>query len=125
MEHQLHIRLPDQRCQKSALEVARQCGHRPDPQHLALLPFTLAQRRHQRVAGITDRVRIPQCNAARLGQQQRLPLTHEQWLTKLPLQQPDLRRQRRRRHVQRPRRPRQVALVRHRPEILQMVVIQP
>ncbi|MDZ7631549.1 MAG: hypothetical protein U5K74_09425 [Gemmatimonadaceae bacterium] len=67
----------------------------------------------------------PERDPARLGQRQRLSRPGEERLAQLHLQLADLRRQRRRRDVQLLRGTGQVPLVRHGPEVVQVVVVEP
>jgi hypothetical protein len=94
VQHQLHSFAPEQRRQKTALEVPRQCCHGPDAQHLPLLTAPFTQRRHQLRTGLHDRVGVRERNPTGLGQHQRTPLPHEERLPEPRLQLPDLRRER-------------------------------
>ena len=121
---QFHIVPPDQGAKKLQLEVARQGRDRADPQHLAVQVGTTPQRIQQLVAGAEHRVGVVESHPSRLGQAQPLADAIEERVPDLPLQLLQLNRQGRRSDVQPFGGPRQPALVRDRPEVAQMVVVQ-
>jgi hypothetical protein len=91
LQQQRHVVAQDQRSQQVLLEIPRQRGHGPHPQHLPPGAATLAQVRQQLVACREDRLGISHRDPTRLGQLQRTGPALEQRLPEGFLQLLDLR----------------------------------
>ena len=105
------------------LEIARQGGKGPDPDRLTCDPGA-SQRADQILARRKNRVGMIECDASGFGQGQLPVAPFEQRMAQAILEFANLHRKRRLGDVQPRRSAREMPLMRDRPEIAQMIVIQ-